>query len=77
MLSEILEPQISLFQPICREEADDLCKQLEVAQLATDRFIKGEVSYSDFLELMELAGVDIDNYALTVESNLSEIGVTI
>jgi hypothetical protein len=75
MLSEILQPQINLIHPICLKEADYLCKQLEVAQLATDRFVVGEISYSDFLECLELAEVDIDSYLLIVSRNLIELGM--
>ncbi len=75
MLSEILQPQIILSHPICLGEANYLCKQLEVAQLATDKFVAGELSYADFLECLELAEVDIDKYLLIVDSNLSELGI--
>jgi hypothetical protein len=50
---------------------------LEVAELATDKFIKGEINFDDFLELMELAGVDIDEYLIVVEANLLEVGIKV
>jgi hypothetical protein len=77
MLNEILQPQIILSYPICIEEADYLCKQLEVAQLATNKFVAGEITYSDFLECLELAEVDIDKYQLTIGGNLAELGIVI
>lgn len=63
--------------PSCNQEVTHLIKQLEVAELATDKFIKGEINFDDFLELMELAGVDIDEYLIVVEANLLEVGIKV
>lgn len=75
MIETILQPEIILMRSICNQEATHLIKQMEVAQTATDKFIKGEISFSDFLELMELAEVDIDEYLGIVEANLLEVGI--
>ncbi len=77
MLATILQPEINLIHPVCLQEANHLCKQLELAQLATDKFVGCEISFSDFLELMELAEVNIDDYLLTIENNLLEVGASI
>lgn len=77
MIEAILQPEIILMRPVCNEESIYLIKQLEVAQLATNKFTKGEISFSDFLELMELAEVNIDDYLLTIENNLLEVGASI
>jgi hypothetical protein len=75
MLISLIHPQINLIQPLSLQEADYLCKKLEVAQIATDKFVAGEISFKDFLECLELAEMDIDDYLFTVEENLLEAGI--
>lgn len=77
MIETILQPEIILMRPICNQEATHLIKQLSVAEMATDKFIKAEISFNDFLELMELAEVDIDEYLTVVEGNLLEVGIKV
>lgn len=77
MIEAILQPEIFLVNQVCSEEAAHLIKQLEVAKLATDKFIKAEINFDDFLELMKLSGVNIDEYLLVVEENLLSIGIKV
>jgi hypothetical protein len=37
-------------------------------------FLEGKISGEDFFDLAEMAGIDIDQYANEVETNLEEIG---
>jgi hypothetical protein len=76
MIEAILQSEIILVRP-CNEEVTHLIKQLEIAEMATAKFTKGEISFSDFLELMELAEVDIDEYLGVVETNLLEVGIKV
>ncbi|MEH2244596.1 hypothetical protein [Nostoc sp.] len=52
-------------------ESLKLIEQLECAELAQQRFIEGVISFEDYLDILELCEVDIDDYLITVEDNLA------
>jgi hypothetical protein len=74
MLEKIIASEIIIVEKLGKEEADDLVAKKEVADLATSRFISGQLSFSDFLECMEIAGVNIDEYLICANSNAKIIG---
>lgn len=75
MLDDILTLQIIVEPSISIEESKHLIKQLECANLAKVAFIKGELSFSDFCDILSLCGLDIDEYIGIVESNLQSINL--
>lgn len=54
---------------ISQEEIKNLVKREEVASLALKRFLAAQISFRDYLEILELCKVDIDDYLETVENN--------
>lgn len=42
---------------------------------ARDRFLRGEISFEDYLDILEWAGVEIDNFLDVLEDNLLVVGV--
>lgn len=69
-LFSALETEISLPHSICIDEASYLSQQHETAQLALDAFIKGKIDFEDYADILELCGIDMDEYLLGVEENL-------
>ncbi|NJN13890.1 MAG: hypothetical protein HC836_34530 [Richelia sp. RM2_1_2] len=74
MLTEILNLQIIVTPDIEKTESAYLIKQLECAELALNAFVKGDLSLSDYCDILLLCDVNVDDYLLQVEDNLSAIG---
>jgi hypothetical protein len=74
MLEKIIGTEIVVAHRLTKDEADDLVAKEEVASLATKQFIAGEISLSDFLECMELAGVEVDNFLVVADQNAQVLG---
>lgn len=75
MIAELIKCEIFLVPQVSQEEISDLIKREEITQLANTRFAEGEISFQDYIDCLEVAGVCIDDYLLTVENNLSILGV--
>jgi hypothetical protein len=75
MIQNLLSTEILIVGKISDEEAKHLEKQLQASELALQKFLSSEISFSDYLEIMELCGVNIDEYMLQVENNLSIVGI--
>jgi hypothetical protein len=74
VLEKIIGTEIVVAHRLTKDEADDLVAKEEVASLATKQFIAGEISLSDFLECMELAGVEVDNFLVVADQNAQVLG---
>ncbi|AFZ56911.1 hypothetical protein H6G54_12090 [Anabaena cylindrica FACHB-243] len=74
MIEQILETQIIICHSLSEDEIQDLIMREEISSLATQRFIKGEISFRDFLEFMEIAGINIDDYLQLANDNAQSIG---
>ena len=72
MLDSILELKILTTEGMTDDESTKLIDQLECAELAKQRFIDGSINFEDFLDILELCEVNIDDYLITVEENLIE-----
>lgn len=72
-LNSVLETEIYLPHSVCIDEANYLVEQHETALLALDAFIKGQIDFEDYADILELCGMDMDEYLLGVEENLSLI----
>lgn len=75
MLNDILGLTIITNQKMSEGESLRLIEKLECAELAQQRFIKGLISLSDYLDILNLCEVNVDDYLLTVENNLITAGV--
>jgi hypothetical protein len=70
MLNDILGLTIMTTQGMSEDESLMLIEKLECAELAQQHFINGSISFEDYLDILGLCGVDIDDYLLKVEENL-------
>ncbi|MDF5706549.1 MAG: hypothetical protein PUP90_02415 [Nostoc sp. S4] len=70
MLEGILELSIVTTEGMSESESLKLIEQLECAELAQQRFIQGSISFEDYLDILELCEVDIDDYLEIVDENL-------
>lgn len=77
MLDDILGLRIVTTEKISVSESLKLIEQLECAELAQQRFIEGVISFEDYLDILELCEVNIDDYLITVEDNLAVDGIVI
>lgn len=73
MLQNLLSTEIQLVDNISANEAMHLVKQLEASELAREKFLKNEISFSDYCEILELCDIDIDDYLLNLEENLQVV----
>lgn len=69
MLENLLRVGINLSTKISKDQLNQLIKKEAIACLALKRFLAMEISLSDYLEILELCHVDIDNYLQTVDDN--------
>ncbi|MEH1895627.1 MAG: hypothetical protein V7K94_10075 [Nostoc sp.] len=77
MLDGILGLSIVTTERMSEIESSKLIEQLECAELAKQHFIEGAISFEDYLDILNLCEVDIDNYLITVEDNLAVAGITL
>lgn len=74
MIEKLLSTEIVIVQKISNEKARQLEKQLQLSELALKKFLSADITFSEFLEIMEMCEIDIDDYLNTIENNLSAIG---
>ncbi|MEA5601078.1 hypothetical protein [Nostoc sp. UHCC 0252] len=74
MLNDILGLTIITNQGMPEGESLRLIEKLECAELAQQHFIKGLISLSDYLDILDLCEVNVDDYLVTVEQNLAAVG---
>lgn len=70
MLKEAL--RVGLLLPtrkLSMDEINYLIKREEVASLALQRLLALEISWSDYLDLLEACNVDVDEYLDDIEHN--------
>ncbi|MEH2381141.1 MAG: hypothetical protein V7K27_20015 [Nostoc sp.] len=75
MLDNILGLTILATEKLSQNESSKLIEQLECADLGKKHFIDGSISFEDFLDILELCEVNIDDYLITVEKNLAEVRI--
>lgn len=69
MIIDLVKCEILLVPNTSPEEINDLIKREEICYLAHTRFAKGEISFQDYLDCLEVAGVCIDEYLPVVNEN--------
>lgn len=75
MFEQYLSTQIIAPHVICEDEAAYLIKQLETAQLALTRFVEGVIDFADYCDILQLCGVNVDDFLIGVEQNLTTDGL--
>jgi hypothetical protein len=75
MLNDILGLTIITNQGMSEGESLRLIEKLECAELAQQHFIKARISLIDYLDILDLCEVNVDDYLETVENNLTIAGV--
>lgn len=76
MLENLLGVEIITHNP-SPQEIDVLVKQEEAAKLGLDKFLAQKITFEEYLEVLELAGLNIDDYLLNLENNLNEVGIIV
>jgi hypothetical protein len=74
MISDLIKCEIIIASQISDEEISDLIKREEITSLANSRFASGEISFQDYLDCLEVAGVNIDEYLPIVNANCQLAG---
>ena len=54
------------------KDMTDLCSQLDNCCKLMDSFLEGNLPFQDYLDLIEAQNIDMDSYAETVSTNLSD-----
>ena len=75
MLQQYLSTQVVTSHAVCEHEAAYLIKQLEIAQLALTQFLEGSINFSDYCDILQLCDVNVDDFLINVEQNLSVDGL--
>jgi len=75
VIRNLLSTEILIVEKISNEEARQLEKKLELSELALQKFLSSQINLSDYLETLEMCQIDIDDYLLTIENNLSLVGI--
>lgn len=76
MLENLLSVEIITHKP-SQAEIDYLIAQEEAARLGLDAFLAQKITFEEYLEVLELAGLDMDEYLLNIENNLNEVGIIV
>ena len=74
MLNDAL--RVGIYIPtrkMTQEEINYLVKQQEVSSLALDRFLGDQISWNDYLDVLEVCNVDVDDYLQTMDDNFALI----
>jgi hypothetical protein len=69
MISDLIKCEILIVPQTSDEEISDLIKREEISYLANLRLANGEISFQDYLDCLEVVGVCIDEYLVTVNNN--------
>lgn len=62
MIEQIIETEIIIIQGISPEEIDDLIKKHEACHDAKISLMKGNISWDDYIDILALAEIDIDEF---------------
>lgn len=68
--------QVGIFvpsRPLHSDEINFLLKAEETATLALERFLAQEITLQDYADILDVCGIDIDEYLQTVDDNCALI----
>lgn len=54
------------------QELERVMENYKVAEQARDSFLAGEISLDEYMQLLEMANMNIDGYLATLEFNLNQ-----
>jgi hypothetical protein len=69
LIDQLLSFDIVLVNHPDNDEINNLIKREEICSLAKTQFIKGEISFQDFLDCLEVAEISIDEYLPILNEN--------
>ncbi|MBC5794226.1 hypothetical protein H5968_03460 [Sphaerospermopsis sp. LEGE 00249] len=58
----------------CEDEIKNLIEREEVASLARQKFMAGEISFQDFLDCLEIAQIDVNDFLEINDENARLMG---
>lgn len=58
----------------CKDEIKNLIEREEVASLARQKFMAGEISFQDFLDCLEIAQIDVNDFLEINDENARLMG---
>jgi hypothetical protein len=70
ILRDILGIELNLHPHLHVEEINDMVEREEAVSLGLQALERGRISVDDFFDIVELAGLDMDEYIDTVGDNL-------
>ncbi|MBJ7295796.1 MAG: hypothetical protein JHC73_05600 [Dolichospermum sp.] len=73
-LPACIETQILVTTDLSPDECDDLIKRLDICQEAKKLLMSLEISWDDYLDLIESAGVDMTDFLQTADDNAFAMG---
>lgn len=59
---QFLDFEISIVGKISDQEIQDLINRHEICSLAKEKLVKGQILWEEYLDLIETAGIDIDQF---------------
>ncbi len=74
MITDLIKCEILIVPHTSDEEISNLIKREEITYLANQKFAIGEISFQDYLDCLEVAGVNIDEYLPIVNTNCQLAG---
>ncbi|WP_017314923.1 hypothetical protein [Mastigocladopsis repens] len=77
MIRRFLESEIFIAKSdnLTLSDCARLIQKQEVANLALEKFILGQISFQDYIDILETCEMNIDDYLITVEQNLITCGM--
>jgi hypothetical protein len=74
MLDQLLDTHIIVANNLSPDECEDLIKRLDICQEAKRQFMSLQISWQDYLDLIECAGVDISEFLHNADNNAFIMG---
>lgn len=74
MIADLIKCEILLVPTASEDEISDLIKREEICYLARTKLVNNQISFQDYLDCLEVAGVNIDEYLPIVNTNCQVAG---
>ena len=70
ILEDVLGIELNLHPHLHVEEINDMVEREEAVSLGLRALDRGQITIEDYFDIVELAGIDMDEYINTVGDNL-------
>ncbi|WP_017656229.1 hypothetical protein [Fortiea contorta] len=70
MIESVIGVEIPLYPQMTEDEIALRLEQEEAAHLGLMAFLKGQITFEEYLDILEMCEVDMDDYVPNLESNL-------